>query len=96
MEQGQNQFQTMCFVTHFYDKDFISSDAMSKLRQKNRCAVRVAEINRNYANYTMNYFLDVFRSSIVSKHIVDLCSEAAGSTFTRREDVKKWARRRGE
>ncbi|XP_014215391.1 out at first protein [Copidosoma floridanum] len=93
MEQGQNQYQTLCFVTHFYDKDFISSDAMAKLRQKNPSTVRVAEINRNYANYSMNLFLDVFQSNVISKHINDFCFEAAGSTFTRHEDVKKWAQR---
>lgn len=33
-ERGQNQYQVLCFVNHFFKVDFISSDAMSKLRQK--------------------------------------------------------------
>ena len=32
-ELGQNQFQVMCFVSRFVKNEFISSDAMSKLRQ---------------------------------------------------------------
>lgn len=32
-ERGQSQYQVMCFVVHFNKDDFISSDAMSKLRQ---------------------------------------------------------------
>lgn len=34
-ERGQSQYQVMCFVCHFQKGDFISSDAMAKLRQKN-------------------------------------------------------------
>jgi len=32
-ERGQSQYQVMCFVTKFTKSDFISSDAMAKLRQ---------------------------------------------------------------
>jgi hypothetical protein len=32
-ERGQSQYQVMCFVCHFQKEEFISSDAMSKLRQ---------------------------------------------------------------
>ncbi|KAK6636250.1 hypothetical protein RUM43_009908 [Polyplax serrata] len=32
-ERGQSQYQVMCFVCHFSKDDYISSDAMSKLRQ---------------------------------------------------------------
>lgn len=95
-ERGQNQFQTMCFVNHFYKMDFISSDAMSKLRQKNPGTIRTAEDDKGHANYTMDLFLDVSQSSVVSKHISELCSEAADSTFTRYEDIKQWAQRPGE
>lgn len=36
-ERGQSQYQVMCFVCHFNKDDFISSDAMSKLRQVSLC-----------------------------------------------------------
>lgn len=32
-ERGQSQYQVMCFVTKFQKGDYISSDAMAKLRQ---------------------------------------------------------------
>ncbi|XP_024085526.1 out at first protein-like [Cimex lectularius] len=32
-ERGQSQYQVMCFVCHVNKDEFISSDAMSKLRQ---------------------------------------------------------------
>lgn len=32
-ERGQSQYQVMCFITKFVKSDFISSDAMAKLRQ---------------------------------------------------------------
>ncbi|KAI5711131.1 hypothetical protein M8J75_014364 [Diaphorina citri] len=32
-ERGQSQYQVMCFVTHISKEEFISSDAISKLRQ---------------------------------------------------------------
>ena len=35
---GQTEPQVMCFVTRFLRNDFISSDAMSKLRQVSLCA----------------------------------------------------------
>ena len=34
-ELGQNAPQTMCFITRFIKNEFITSDAMSKLRQVN-------------------------------------------------------------
>lgn len=32
-ERGQSQYQVMCFVSHIDKNEFISADAMSKLRQ---------------------------------------------------------------
>lgn len=32
-ERGQSQYQVMCFVSRLSKNDFISTDAMSKLRQ---------------------------------------------------------------
>lgn len=94
-ERGQNQYQVMCFVNHFYKVDFISSDAMSKLRQKNPGTIRVAEEDKGHVNYTMDLFLDVLQSKDISKHVGILCGEAAGSAYTRNEDLKQWIQRLG-
>ena len=95
-ERGQNQYQVMCFVDRFYKMDFISSDAMSKLRQKNPGTIRVAEEDRGHSNYSMDLFLDVSKSNVISKHVTTLCAEAAASTYTRSEDLKQWAQRPGK
>lgn len=42
-ELGHPEPQVMCFISRFLRNDFISSDAMSKLRQKHATAVRVPE-----------------------------------------------------
>ncbi|XP_033207526.1 out at first protein isoform X1 [Belonocnema kinseyi] len=94
-ERGQNQFQVMCFVNHFYKSDFISSDAMSKLRQKNPGTIRVAEEDKGHANYTMDLFLDVSQSKVISKHVGALCADAQDSTYTRNQNLKQWIQRPG-
>jgi hypothetical protein len=40
-ERGENQFQVMCFVTKFQKGDFISSDAMAKLRQVRKVQIDI-------------------------------------------------------
>lgn len=69
---------------------------MSKLRQKNPGTVRVAEEDKGHVNYTMDLFLDVSESKDISKHIATLCGEAAGSAYTRNEDIKQWIQRPGK
>lgn len=94
-ERGQSQYQVMCFVCHIQKDEFISSDAMAKLRQKNPGTIRTPEEDRGLENFTMDVFVDVPRSAVISKHIVDLCSEAADATYTRRADIELWARQPG-
>lgn len=60
-ERGQSQYQVLCFATQLSKNDFISADAMSKLRQVN--------IALSYI-----YFKIVFNSSLcyVSLHCISL------------------------
>lgn len=95
-ERGQSQYQVMCFVFHFPKDAFISSDAMSKLRQKNPGTIRTPEEDRGRQNYTMDYTVDLTRSTVFSPHITELCSEAAEASFTRYEDVQLWATAQGQ
>ncbi|XP_075224596.1 BRICHOS-like domain-containing protein out at first isoform X1 [Lycorma delicatula] len=90
-ERGQSQYQVMCFVCHIHKEEFISSDAMAKLRQKNPGTIRTAEEDRGRENYRMDLFVDVPRSGVISKHIATLCSEAKDATYTRRSDLNRWA-----
>lgn len=94
-ERGQSQYQVMCFIFHFPKDAFISSDAMSKLRQKNPGTVRTPEEDRGRENYTMDYTVNLAQSAVISPHIAELCSEAPESSYTRYEDVQMWSLAQG-
>lgn len=90
-ERGQSQYQVVCFIFHFPKDSFISSDAMSKLRQKNPTTIRTPEEDKGRFNYTMDYTVDIANSAIISPHIAETCNEASSSTYTRHEDVVVWS-----
>ncbi|KAK7582301.1 hypothetical protein V9T40_013746 [Parthenolecanium corni] len=90
-ERGQSQYQVMCFVTHVASDDFIPSDALSKLRQKNKGTIRTAEENRGVVNKTLGILLFVPEIGIISKHAASICSEAMDSTFSSYSDLEKWS-----
>lgn len=90
-ERGQSQYQVMCFVTKFQKGDFITADAMAKLRQKNPSTIRSPEEDRGKENYTMTGWVLLDRAVPISRHIAPLCSEAQDSTYARDVDLKAWA-----
>ncbi|KAG5896238.1 hypothetical protein JTB14_011356 [Gonioctena quinquepunctata] len=90
-ERGQSQYQVMCFIFHFPKDSFISSDAMSKLRQKNPSAIRSPEDDLGKVNHTMSHVVILKHAGIISPHIVDLCAEAGLATYTLHEDIVKWS-----
>ncbi|XP_049789081.1 out at first protein [Schistocerca nitens] len=94
-ERGQSQYQVMCFVRHFHKGDFISADAMAKLRQKNPGTVRTPEEDRGRENFTMDLIVDVNKSGAISHHIAAVCGEASDATYTREQDLQLWAARPG-
>lgn len=51
-ERGQSQYQVMCFVTHISKEEFISSDAISKLRQVRQT---ILSVNTNIDNVVCEY-----------------------------------------
>ncbi|XP_058059982.1 out at first protein [Anopheles bellator] len=90
-ERGQSQYQVMCFVTKFQKGDFITADAMAKLRQKNPSTIRTPEEDRGKENYTMTAWVLLDRATPISRHVAPLCSEAQESTYVRDVDLKAWA-----
>ncbi|XP_030758835.1 out at first protein [Sitophilus oryzae] len=81
----------MCFIFHFPKDSFISSDAMSKLRQKNPSTVRTPEEDLGRVNHTMDYVVVLKHADIISPFIRDICAEAGQATYTRYEDILKWS-----
>ncbi|RZC35479.1 OAF domain containing protein, partial [Asbolus verrucosus] len=90
-ERGQSQYQVVCFIFHFDKDSFISSDAMSKLRQKNPSTIRTPEEDLGRTNYTMDYTVVLPHSGLISPYISDLCAEAGEATYTRHVDLVLWA-----
>lgn len=95
-ERGQSQYQVMCFVTRFQRDEFISPDAMSKLRQKNPTTLRSPEDDRGKENYTLTAWVDLDRATPISRHLGAMCIEAADATYVREKDLRLWAELPGE
>lgn len=90
-ERGQNLYQVMCFVTKFNKGDFISSDAMAKLRQKNPSTIRTPEEDKGKETFTMTSWVHLNRSMPITRHLVSVCGEAIDATYVRDVDLKAWS-----
>jgi len=91
-EKGQrgDAYQVICQVIRFSKSDFISADAMSKLRQKNPGAIRSPEEDKGLESFLMDSRILVGGNSAnaISPHINSLCAEAASSTYVRDQDLR--------
>lgn len=73
-ERGQSQYQVMCFVTKFQKGDFITSDAMAKLRQ-----VRIEELKKQQEKFKSILFsYSVFVLFLVPAELPLLAATARG------------------
>jgi len=86
-ELGQTGYQVVCFVSNFIKNEFISSDAMSKLRQKNPSAIRHPEEDKGEELIINDMTLDIKRAGTISPYIPKLCKEAPQSTYAREADL---------
>lgn len=93
---GQSKPQVLCFVTRFTRNEFISSDAMSKLRQKNPSAIRTPEEEKAPENHLMDSQMILEKSHIISPHIYNFCREAQDTVFTKEIDIKIWSKSLGQ
>lgn len=59
--------------------------------QKNPSTIRQPDEDRGRENYTMTGWVEIERSTPISRHIPALCSEANNSTYVRDVDLKAWA-----
>lgn len=59
--------------------------------QKNPSTIRQPEEDRGRENYTMTGWVEIERSTPISRHIPALCSEANNSTYVRDVDLKAWS-----
>lgn len=89
-EKGQGLYQVMCFVTRFSKNEFISSDAMSKLRQKNPTALRVPEEDKGQEFHELDLLVNVEleRSHVISPLIFNICGDAKLTTYSTEADLR--------
>lgn len=59
--------------------------------QKNPSTIRQPEEDRGRENYTMTGWVEIERSTPISRHIPALCAEANNSTYVRDVDLKAWS-----
>ncbi|CAG2163070.1 unnamed protein product [Oppiella nova] len=91
LDLNESQYKVYCFVTHLLRNEFISSDAMSKLRQRNPGAIRQPEEDKGKEFFEMDLNIVLDKSSIISQHLPKVCSDATNQTFTREIDLRFWA-----
>ncbi|XP_054760052.2 out at first protein-like isoform X1 [Lytechinus pictus] len=91
-ERLESQYHIMCFVTKFSKSEFISSDAMSKLRQKNPGTIRNPEEDKGKESLTFDMSVSLERSARISPHIYNTCMEAKERVYTRTADIKGWSK----
>jgi len=95
-EKGQrgDAYHVLCHVIRFSKSDFISADAMSKLRQKNPGAIRTPEEDKGLETFLMDSRVSVGASFVnaISPHINGLCAEATHSTYVRDQDLRLLAK----
>uniref|UniRef100_A0A8C7GVC3 Out at first protein homolog n=1 Tax=Oncorhynchus kisutch TaxID=8019 RepID=A0A8C7GVC3_ONCKI len=93
LERGQSQYQALCFISHLNHNEFIPSESMARLRQKNPQSIRTAEERRGLDQLTMNVAVNLSQAWQLSSHIHNMCSEAREAIYTRERDVKHWLER---
>ncbi|XP_071485945.1 out at first protein-like [Diadema antillarum] len=91
-ERLESQVRIMCFVTKFSKTEFISSDAMSKLRQKNPGTIRNPEEDKGSELLTFDLSINLDNAGRISPHIQETCKEAKGNIYTREADIKAWSK----
>jgi len=92
----QSKPQTLCFITRFGKNEFISSDAMSKLRQKNPMAIRSPEEDKGLEKHTLNMLVNPELSSGLSIHLANFCQDAVESSYTQDSDISLVAQALGK
>ncbi|XP_041988249.1 out at first protein [Aricia agestis] len=93
-ELGQTGYQTLCFLTHAAQADFIAPDAMAKLRQKNPGTVRVAEEDKGWRQTTATAWAGR-ATRLLSPAAARHCAPAGDKVYLRTSDLSRWAPRPG-
>ncbi|KAG5283919.1 hypothetical protein AALO_G00021020 [Alosa alosa] len=91
-ERGQTQYQALCFITHLDPREFIPTESMARLRQKNSHVVRSADESRGPEQLSMDVAVNLTQAWQLSAHIRNVCGEAQ-QAYTSQADVTRWTGR---
>lgn len=89
-ELGQPNYQLLCFVSPITADVIIPAEAITKLRQKHREAVRIAEERRGREVQDNTVSLMVTKSQNLSPYIASLCMEAKQTTFAPEQILQQY------
>ncbi|KAL9965428.1 hypothetical protein ACROYT_G029227 [Oculina patagonica] len=81
MDRAESSYEAMCFVTDLGEEEFISSDAMSKLRQKNPSTIRVPEEDIGSESHNMDHAVSLEATNATDESITHLCKDAGRVLF---------------
>lgn len=81
MDKAESSYEAMCFVAELKDEEFISSDAMSKLRQKNPSTIRVPEEDLANEYHIMDHMV-ILDANVTEGTISQLCKDAGKVLFS--------------
>lgn len=93
-ELRQGGHQTLCFLTHSAQADFIAPDAMAKLRQKNPGTIRTAEEDKGWRQTTATAWAGR-TTKLLSPAAARHCAPAKDRVYLRAADLARWAPRPG-
>ncbi|XP_062577557.1 out at first protein-like [Saccostrea cucullata] len=93
---SRNKPITLCFVSRFNKNEFISSDAMSKLRQKNPSTIRSPEEEKVPEMHIMDLRMDLRKTNVLSPYIHKVCQDANLTTYTKESDIRMWSQALGQ
>lgn len=88
---NEQKVQTFCFVTRLPENEYISSDAMSKLTQKNPSTIRTAELDHGTELYEMDLEIRYDGPlTLLSQHLNKFCQQAERRIYASEKDLKLW------
>lgn len=76
-ELDYDSLHDLCFAVPLENDEFISTDAVSRLIQKNRGTIREAEYDKLDRIHLMDILLNTSMSSLVSPHLLENCHNSA-------------------
>ncbi|XP_068685982.1 out at first protein-like isoform X1 [Montipora foliosa] len=81
MDKAESSYEAMCFVTELGEEEMISSDSMSKLRQKNPSTIRVPEEDLGSEPHKMDHVVYLDSRNATDEKISELCKDAGKVLF---------------